>query len=360
MLGCMCALLLAGANAKLIDKDGRPFQQQAEVKGQPTTKPSEQHAAPAFAAPAPPDAGEPEGAGGASLLLDIRIHQSAERGELEKVASWLREGGPIDALCSWPMPDGETVTSTLLQAAARNGQPEMARMLLKQGASVDLRGDLGNTALMTAAYQGHLFIVRLLLQYSANPDLQGSDSRNALMTAAYQGHFSIVRLLLQHSANLDLQANDGRSALMMAAQQGHEACVKRLLRSKANTELLDKEGLSALQHAEKYRRQPYFDSPESMGHTAIVQLIRQHAATEQPAVPSPTAVPDTGEPAMNSPAPLASEIVMVDVRGEVQKMDVRGEVQKAEVARHDFLQSVEARAKAEAFSLRLRRANAMN
>ena len=43
-----------------------------------------------------------------------------------------------------------------------------------------------------------------------------------------------------------------------------------------------------------------------------------------------------------------AEIMKVEVRGEVQKMDVRGEVQKAEVARHDFLRRVEARAKAEA------------
>ena len=174
------------------------------------------------------DAGEPEGAGGASLLLEL--YQSAERGELQKVASWLSEGGPIDAVCSWSLDDGQSVTATLLHAAA---------------AIMSMQVDV-----------------------------------------SLHGHPSIVRLLLsQHSSNLDLQSSDARNALTMAAQQGYEACVQALLRAKAN------------------------------------------------------------------------EIMMVDVQGEVQKMSVRGEVQKAEVARHDFLQRVEARAKAEAEATK---AEAMN
>ena len=55
-----------------------------------------------------------------------------------------------------------------------------------------------------------------------------------------------------------------------------------------------------------------------MHHEEISKLIQKHAAPPQPAVPSPTAVPDTGEPAMNSPAPLPSAIRQAAMQGEVQ------------------------------------------
>ena len=63
MLGCMHALLLAGATTQLTDVHGGTTPQWAEVQGQPTTlELIQQHAAPlqhtAWPA-APPDAGEP-------------------------------------------------------------------------------------------------------------------------------------------------------------------------------------------------------------------------------------------------------------------------------------------------------------
>ena len=168
----------------------------------------------------------------ASLPLDILV--SAVRGELPKVVKWLREGGAIDALCPVPMEGGQTATTSLLHAAARRGQLEMVRELLKRGASVDLPSSLGFTALMEAAAYVHLPIVLFLLQHSANPDLQ---------------------------------TNEGVTALMLgAAGEGHEACVTALLRAGANTELLDNYGRAALQWA------------ETKGHTATATLLRQHAS----------------------------------------------------------------------------------
>ena len=76
------------------------------------------------------------------------ILQSAQRGELQKVVKWLRKGGPVDALCSASTNEGQPCTYTLLHATATYDQLEMAKMLLKRGASVDLQNSLGSTALM--------------------------------------------------------------------------------------------------------------------------------------------------------------------------------------------------------------------
>ena len=199
----MHALLLAGATTQLINVDGGTAPRWAEVEGQPTTAELiRQHAAPpqpATAAPAAPsDTGEP--AVSSPTLLPAEVLLAAERGELQKVVSWLRKGGPVDALRRVPTGDGQTTTVGLLHAATAGGQLEIVRELLERGASVDLPNSFDATALMDAASYGHL---------------------------------SILLVLLQHLANPDLQFRDGVTALMLAAVGGHEACVQALLRAKA-------------------------------------------------------------------------------------------------------------------------------
>ena len=123
-----------------------------------------------------------------------------------------------------------------------------------------------------------------------------------MMDVANRGNLSILRLLLQHSANPDMQSYPhGLTALMIAAITGQEAYVKALLHARAKTELLDTRGFSALQHA------------EAEGHTAIAELIRQHAAP-----PQPTAR-DASEVARSSLASLP-ELLASAERGELQKV----------------------------------------
>ena len=168
-----------------------------------------------------------------SAPLPAEMYLSAQRGELQNVAKWLRKGGLADALCPVPNFHGQTETAGLLHTAATHGHLEIVRELLKRGASVDLQSGHGATPLMNAALRGHL---------------------------------SVLLVLLQHSANPDLQANNGATALMVAAEQGQEAGVLALLRAKADTELLDNDGNTALQWA------------MTKGHTATAELFRQHAS----------------------------------------------------------------------------------
>ena len=310
---CVKALLRAKANTELRTKQGYTALQIAEARGRTTiAELIRQHAAPqqpAAAAPAAasPAAGEADGiyirrltgrlpeaneptvsplAALSELIaaskpmelapapLPIEINASAQRGELQKVVKWLRKGGEVDAFYFGATADGRLASFPLLHTAASFGHLEMAKMLLKRGASVDLPTSFGVTPLMSAANNGHLLTLLVLLQYSANPDLQD---------------------------------RHGMSALMMAAGNGRETCVKALLRAKANTELLDNDGYAALQWA------------EGGGHTATANLIRQHIAPPPPAAASPAAPPDAGEP-MVSTVPI--EIHQAAHRVEEQDEDV--------------------------------------
>ena len=61
--------------------------------------------------------------------LPEEIKWLAARGELQKVAKWLRKGGAVNAICSRPARDGRISTFTLLHIAAATGQLEMVREL---------------------------------------------------------------------------------------------------------------------------------------------------------------------------------------------------------------------------------------
>ena len=66
---------------------------------------------------------------------------------------------------------------TPLHCASRVGQLEIARVLLKSGASIEARDGLGGTALHRAAYNGHDRIVELLVTSGAVVDVKGRPFR---------------------------------------------------------------------------------------------------------------------------------------------------------------------------------------
>ena len=163
----------------------------------------------------------------ASGAVLAAVFEAAKEGELQKVTKWLQTG-QVDAL--YTSPAGEQVA--LLHMAAGYGQPEVARELLRRGASVDLPDSWGGTPLMNAAGYGHLAVLRVLLRHHSDPDQQ---------------------------------CDRGSSSLMHAADQGHEACVQTLLRAGANTELRNKLGETASQVA------------KARQHHVLAAMIEQHA-----------------------------------------------------------------------------------
>ena len=111
------------------------------------------------------------------------------------------------------------------------------------------------------------------------------------------GRRAMVRLLLRHKASVDLHEAGGMTALMLAASAsaGSQECVQELLEAGASTKLRDQCGGTALGLA------------EGMGHSAIAELLRQHAA----APPATTAAPTLT---------MTEEIVLAAYHGELQQV----------------------------------------
>jgi|GEM_PF-6371935 len=93
-----------------------------------------------------------------------------------------------------------TVNSTKerpLMGAAYYGYTDLARLLLENGAYVNIRNANGETALMCAASEGHQAVAELLLQYHADAGIEDNNGDTALDFARGHNHSDIVKLLEQ-------------------------------------------------------------------------------------------------------------------------------------------------------------------
>lgn len=125
-----------------------------------------------------------------------------------------------------------------LHAAARLGQAEVARYLIRQGARVDVRNHLGQTPLWFAASRdaGDVRVAEILIENGAGIDVPDRKGITPLMQAARNGHTELVTFLARHGADVNQQAEGGRSALHEAAERGQAEMARTLLEMGANVD----------------------------------------------------------------------------------------------------------------------------
>jgi uncharacterized protein len=155
--------------------------------------------------------------------------------------------------------------STVLLAAAKQGDVHAAREALAAGAAVNAKDEEGVTALMRACEGGHTPVARLLLERGADVNAQSVSGMMALMFCVgnpEKENLEIVRALLERGATVhQRERTQGLSALMLAAVSAHLDTVKALLEEEANASDSDTAGLTVLNYA------------VYGGSTAVVRLL---------------------------------------------------------------------------------------
>lgn len=125
--------------------------------------------------------------------------------------------------------------------AAQYGPLSMVEYFLAHGAKrkINVSGkQLGETALRLAVQNNHVDVVRLLLANGADVDITDDRGRLVLHTAAHHGFEDIVELLLQHGAK-DRPDKPNQTALIYAASKGHLAIVKLLLGKRSDADYIN-------------------------------------------------------------------------------------------------------------------------
>ena len=145
---------------------------------------------------------------------------AAEQGHLAAVKLLLEQGASVNVIRL----DGKTA----LSCAVESGNIEIVQLLLNHGVEVEPRNLAGLTPLAQASRNNKDDIIKLLLGYGADIDVSDKEGRTALHWAALGGFESTVRILTEHGALLTPD-HLGRTPLHDAVYNGDEPLVKLLL-----------------------------------------------------------------------------------------------------------------------------------
>jgi hypothetical protein len=153
-------------------------------------------------------------------------------------------------------PDPE-LNARLLEAARANRVDE-ARVLIEQGADVNMQDDTQQSAYLYATSEVGPDPALLELMLANGGDVQAKDSYNGtgLIRAAHRGYPEIVERLIDAGVELDHVNRLGWTALLEAIILGdggvdHVKTVRLIVDAGADVNLADGQGVTPLAHAER-------------------------------------------------------------------------------------------------------------
>ncbi len=122
---------------------------------------------------------------------------------------------------------------TPLGSASFFGHAQVVKTLLESGAQPNLpsQNQMHVTPLHSAAASRHVAIAAELLARGARVDARQEGGYTPLHAAAQNGQMDMVRLLLDHGAEINVRADDGKTPLAFALAQVHDE-VAELLRER--------------------------------------------------------------------------------------------------------------------------------
>ncbi|HEV7798973.1 MAG TPA: ankyrin repeat domain-containing protein [Pyrinomonadaceae bacterium] len=158
--------------------------------------------------------------------------------------------------------------TTALEHAVHNANREMVQLLLNFGATVNAKGDSGETVLMMLDNDATCDLVWDLINAGADVNLKDDADNTALMRAAASDNLEALKVLLDAGAEVNAKNADGRTALMLAASEGFVNPVRALVLAGADINAVDEDDENALALAMEGN------------HPAVVRLLKSKGAFE--------------------------------------------------------------------------------
>jgi ankyrin repeat protein len=142
------------------------------------------------------------------------IHEAARAGDLAAVKKLLQNKPEL-------VNETNKYGMTPLFWAAQDGNMEMAELLMKNGAQVNVASPIFGTALHRAVFMGHDQMVKYLLDKGAHTTVQNSTG-TVLHTAAITGRLEAARLLIENGADVNTLNQNGEIPLFYAISSGYD------------------------------------------------------------------------------------------------------------------------------------------
>ncbi|XP_036190480.1 ankyrin repeat and SOCS box protein 3 isoform X7 [Myotis myotis] len=128
-------------------------------------------------------------------------------------------------------------TCSTVGLAAREGNVQVLRKLLKKGRSVDVADNRGWMPIHEAAYHNSIECLRMLINADSSEDYirrKTFEGFSALHFAARRGHWKIVQILLEAGADPNATTLEETTPLFLAVENGRMDVLRLLLRYGAN------------------------------------------------------------------------------------------------------------------------------
>jgi ankyrin repeat protein len=166
------------------------------------------------------------------------LHHASRDGDLQLIRQLLHEGADVNTQVRSYEKRSSEWGNTPLHYAARDGRLDALELLLASGADINARNDRGVTPLHRAIK--HPEIVALLIDSGAKIDLPDVTGRTPLHWAAYDPAVPTVVALLERGANPDARDKEGETPLHRAARAGNATAIADLIADGADVDAPDR------------------------------------------------------------------------------------------------------------------------
>ena len=179
------------------------------------------------------------------------LHLAAYYGREEVVEYLIEYGLDVNGRTQWQSVMCESrYAAYALHAASEEGHVNIVRILLENGADVDLEDRQGRTCLMLAVQAEKLRVVQFLIDHGVSVRRKNSlNGRTALHYAVFSHRVDVVSILIKYGADVDVTDDEGLTPLMCAVKDERGEMVSCLIDHKANMNVRDANGKTALHHA---------------------------------------------------------------------------------------------------------------
>jgi ankyrin repeat protein len=171
------------------------------------------------------------------------LHTAAREGQFNVAALLIADGADVNAKT-----DGSLQTP--LYWAIRSGHSAMIELLISNGADVNAINPHGITLLHTAIFFGRVDFVRTLLGHNAKLNVKTISGdypgETPLHMAAFTGNEDIVKLLLSYGVDINATDKSGNTPLRRCVDKGHQKLVELLIAKGADIAKSDIYGVTPL------------------------------------------------------------------------------------------------------------------
>ena len=200
-----------------------------------------------------------------SIELNGILFNVSENGCNDLAKVLLKDGASLQAR--------DREANTPLSRAARAGHAALVELYAANGSELDERNLKGSTPLFLAVENNRTAIVELLLRLGAKPDIPGRSQLTPLAAAAFNGNTKMVDLLIEKGADAKAVDATGKTPILYAAARGFQPIVERMLKAGVDINTRYANNLTVLMWAAGHAN----DVPDDDG-VALVDFLVSHGA----------------------------------------------------------------------------------